>query len=1076
VPSDWEAFNAIGAKNQATTADWKAALDITVSKKGVMTMVLHPHGWSDPAQIVELIEYAVATYGRRVKFLNFPEALARLEKNALAGHSLRSAEARVLDLDGDGFMDVLVGRTTRLWSAKDSRWVETPLPAALLHSRFGIVRAVTMLAAGGAWSFEHGKWIEAPALPIAFDDAMRLRDFDNDGRCELLAARAIYRWSESKARWEDAGYSLPDGAALDAALRFIDLNADGFDDILYSNADRFGIWLWSKKVEPHLGWTRGWSQLVRAGARTGAANEPPPISRGGAHPNNGAWFRDGHLVIQNEDTAALEGVVERRSFKELIAFDVPPPKSPEEALASMRARPGFIVELVAAEPLVVDPIAFEWDAEGRLWVVEMRDYPLGIDGKGKPGGVIKVLTDSDGDGRYDKATAFLEEVPFPTGIAMSGRGVIVAAAPDIFYAEDSDGDGRADKREVLFTGFGKGNQQHRVNGFEWGLDGWLYGANGESGGRIRSLQRDAGSVSIGGRDFRFRPTGEFETASGATQYGRRRDDWGNWFGNNNPTWLWHYTLPEEYLRRNPKLAVKSVRRVLANYENATRVFAASAPMQRPNQPESIGHVTSACSPAPYRDELFGVAFATSVFISEPVHNVVHREVLERDGASFVSRRAEDEKESEFLASTDNWFRPTMLKTGPDGALYVADMYRFVIEHPEWISPETQSRIDVRLGEDKGRIWRVRPSGSGTGFQPVSSTPGFQPGEHRRPGTGLEARATTDRLEARRTTQLVAALESPNGWQRDTTQRLLVERNDRTAIDPLRALAANATNPKVRLQALATLAQLDALTPESIITALRDPYFAVRVHALKGAELFAGKSEPLFAAVRELASDADPAVRMQLAFTLGAWPFKTVASLLTELAATEDELIKIAAQSSCPPDSELFAKLRSGEPLPKSLAPPVFPALADRAKVIASFAGVAQLNGIAMSGRAAFQNHCSMCHRLKGEGHEVGPDLGMVAGKPIDWLLTAIFDPNQTVEQRYRAQRIVLKSGGELVAIIATETANNITTKTLDGAEHAILRDDIREVIPLGRSLMPEGLESALKPQDIADLVSWLRAK
>ena len=145
-----------------------------------------------------------------------------------------------------------------------------------------------------------------------------------------------------------------------------------------------------------------------------------------------------------------------------------------------------------------------------------------------------------------------------------------------------------------------------MNGFEWGLDGWLYGANGDSGGKVKG-------ISISGRDFRFLPDGSaFEADSGQSQYGRRRDDWSNWFGNNNPTWQWHVTLPEHYLRRNPQLAVKSVRHVLANYEDSTRVFPASAAMVRPNQPWSLNHVTSGCSPTPYRDDLFGPAFATSV--------------------------------------------------------------------------------------------------------------------------------------------------------------------------------------------------------------------------------------------------------------------------------------------------------------------------------------------------------------------------------------------------------------------------------------------------------------------------------
>ena len=142
--------------------------------------------------------------------------------------------------------------------------------------------------------------------------------------------------------------------------------------------------------------------------------------------------------------------------------------------------------LLASEPLVIDPVAFDWGPDGKLWMVEMRDYPLGLDGQGKPGGVIKYLEDTNDDGRYDKATAFLEGVNFPNGVMPWREGVLVSAAPEIFYVADTDGDGKADLRQRIVTGFAEGNQQHRINGFEYGLDNWVYAANGGSGGKIRS--------------------------------------------------------------------------------------------------------------------------------------------------------------------------------------------------------------------------------------------------------------------------------------------------------------------------------------------------------------------------------------------------------------------------------------------------------------------------------------------------------------------------------------------------------------------------------------------------------------
>ena len=709
VPSDWEAFNLLGAKSPTMLDDWKAALDHVVEKQGVFTAVFHPHGWSAPEQWVEFIDYAQEKFGKRVKFLNFREALERLEKNALGGNSLRAKDGsdrgvRLLDVDADGFMDVVIGapdrRLTRVWQPKEQRWLECATPVVVSDASFGVIRAdaASAFTKSGAWTYKGGEWRPDEALAAGLDAApangRRLRDFDNDGVCELLANRDIFTWNAKDQRWQAADFSLPpDCAVLDASgrdngLRFADLNGDGFDDVIQSNGDSYSIYLWAGMVKANLGWKHGWPHLVATG-RAGANAKMPPFVKDGR--NNGAWFQRGHVVWQNEALFTPEAEAVRRSFKDLIAFDIPPQKSPEDALKAMRPRPGFTVELVAAEPLIEGPVCFDWDAQGRLWVVEMRDYPLGMDGQGKPGGVVKILTDTDGDGRYDKATTFLEDLPFPSGIMCWRDGVLISSSPNIIFAADTDGDGRADQRRVLFTGFKEGNQQHRVNGFEWGLDGWIYGANGDSGGEVNG-------VAISGRDFRFRPdTGAFEAESGQTQYGRRRDDWGHWFGNNNSTWLWHYTLDDHYLRRNPKLAVKTTKQVLAQYPDATRVFPVSELPIRFNQPQSVGHLTSGCSASPYRDDLFGPEFATSVFISEPVHNVVHREVLARDGATFTSRRADDEQSIEFLASTDAWFRPTTLKTGPDGALYVADFYRFALEHPEWIAPETQSRLDLGFG-------------------------------------------------------------------------------------------------------------------------------------------------------------------------------------------------------------------------------------------------------------------------------------------------------------------------------------------------------------------------------------------
>src|SRR5262245_42317841 len=253
----------------------------------------------------------------------------------------------------------------------------------------------------------------------------------------------------------------------------------------------------------------------------------------------------------------------------------PGPKLPEQSLKCLKPRPGFVVELMAAEPIVQDPIAFAWGPDGKFWVVEMGDYPLGIDGKGKPGGRVKFLEKSRPDGPYDKATVFLDNLGYPTGDTPWGKGVLVTCAPDIFYAEDTDGDGKADKKVVLYTGFNQGNQQHRVNGLVFGLDNWLYGANGDSGGVVKSMQTGA-SVNISGRDFRIKPKrGLIEAVTGQTQFGRSRDDWGNWFGNNNSNPMFHFMLEDHYLKRNPFILYPDPRVNVSITPGVSRVYPAS---------------------------------------------------------------------------------------------------------------------------------------------------------------------------------------------------------------------------------------------------------------------------------------------------------------------------------------------------------------------------------------------------------------------------------------------------------------------------------------------------------------------
>ena len=861
TPSDWEGNFLHQPNNPQTVADLQAALDITVVKQGVLNLVFHPHGWIKAEQVNELIDHAVAKHGSKVKFLTFKEALSRLNTNLLKGKSLRDekgqdAGIRLVDVDRDGKVDV-VNRA----DVKKLQLAGCRLPA------------------------------ESHPLTSVIITA---RDFDGDGHHELLLRGKFenlspdntgvaygYRLSTQNLKtreWSLAKATIPESIStvspdhFQAAARFVDLNEDGKLDLVFSDATQSGIWLFESLEQ-------GWSHelFFRPRGQEPVENELPPIVRADGT-NNGFFVRDRALHWMNEDTARLPNLLISRDFAAILGDRLPMAKTPTAAKDSMRPRPGFTVELMAHEPLVRDPVAFQWGADGKLWVVEMADYPNGLDGKGQPGGRVRFLEDTDGDGHYDKSTLFLEDVPFPSGVHPWKNGVLISAAPDIFFAADTNGDGKADTREILYTGFVEGNQQHRVNGFTWGLDGWLYVGNGDSGGTITSTKTGK-TVEIRNRDLRIKPdTGELEAISGQTQFGRSRDDFHHWFGNNNSRPLWQYVLEEQALSRNPHLAPPESRIDVSEQPGNAPIHPASKTMARFNDFHTANRFTSACSAMIYRDDLFAPLFAGQdageepvfSFVSEPVHNLVHAEVVRTDGNRFTSRRLRDEQSSEFLASTDNWFRPTQLRTGPDGALWIADMYRLVIEHPQWIPVEWQERLNVRAGDDQGRLWRIFPKGAA--LRPIP------------------------RLDQLSNAELVLSLESASGWQRDTMHQLLLERlagaadqSDRQACCvALREMAQKSVRPAVRVQALWLLDQLGGTTGELLRTALRDSHPGVKVAAIRLAEQTAKTDDRLLRDLCDLAKGAHPWVQLQLAATLGELPGDLPSDAMASLWQTTDD--------------------------------------------------------------------------------------------------------------------------------------------------------------------------------------------
>jgi putative membrane-bound dehydrogenase-like protein len=531
------------------------------------------------------------------------------------------------------------------------------------------------------------------------------------------------------------------------------------------------------------------------------------------------------------------------------------------------ADPDLVVELVASEPAVNSPVAITWDDAGRMYVVEMSDYPTA-----ETGGRIRQLADGDGDGVFESATIFADGLKFPTGALPWKGGLLVACAPDILFFKDADGDGRADERKVILTGFAEGNQQLRVNGLLWGLDNWVYGANGRSGGAVRRPGDPAEkAVPIPRHDFRFRPeTGEFEALAGFSQFGLARDDFNHRFLSWNTVPIRHVVIEERDLSRNPFLTVGQSVAVIADSSDTGRVYPVSAPPVTFNR-ERTDYFNASCGLTIFRGAGLGPNYEGNAFVAEPLTNLVHRKILEQQGPTFVARRAEQGRE--FLASRDNWFHPVNLASGPDGCLYVADFYREWVEHPQFVPESLRKSVDFRVGSEHGRIWRVRRRD----FLPRMPSPV--------PGRLVPA-------------ELVSALASRSAWIRDTAQRLLVEQQDQSVVPALEKLAADGASPLARIHALWSLSGLSALTPELLSRALQDPAAEVREQGIVLLRRSGPVPEQPLQQLLGLSRDPASRVRFQVALAAGDLDSREAISAIAALArqGAADEWQRLAVLS------------------------------------------------------------------------------------------------------------------------------------------------------------------------------------
>ena len=580
-------------------------------------------------------------------------------------------------------------------------------------------------------------------------------------------------------------------------------------------------------------------------------------------------------------TAAMKKLLKVKDGKKQGRVE---PRSPEEAMATFETHPGFEMQLVASEPQIHEPIVVTYDENGLMYAAEYLKFPSHHGKSDGPDGCVRLLRDHDENGHYETSKVFADGISWPTGICCWDGGIYVVAAPDLWFLKDTNGDGRANHREKVFTGFGFRNDEGTANNLFWGLDHWIYGAGSNSGGQIRTVaDPQAKPISIRGRDFRFNPrTREFQALSGSEQFGNAIDDWGNRFLSQNSKPAVHVVLPSRYLERNPFLPAATTKTDI--WKNNTIYRSSKIEAWRLSRTKlrlaekkgystpSVAHdVFSGCAGLQiYRGTVYPEEFWGNLFVGDVQANLIHRRRLTPNGVTFSSERLEEK--SEFLRSTDNWFRPANLINAPDGTLHLVDMYRETIETPDSMVPEILAMVDFQSGRDHGRVYRLAPKG----FQPPSP-----------PKLG---KATLS--------SLVSELENPNGWWRDTAGRLIFERADQAALPGLRNILYESESSLARLHALHAIVGLGGLSEVDLEVALSDQSSGVREHGLR---FYRPQFTNLKKKILALSADDDPRVRFQAAFTLGDLEGREIAMALAEIAVHDegDTWIRTAVLSARP---------------------------------------------------------------------------------------------------------------------------------------------------------------------------------
>ena len=823
----------------------------------------------------------------------------------------------------------------------------------------------------------------------------------------------------------------------------------------------------------------------------------------------------------------------------LAAAPLPSPLSPADALKAFEVAPGLRVELVAAEPLVASPCAIAFDPKGRLFVAENRGYPIGPKEGEKPAGVIALLEDTDKDGRMDKRTVFADGLTFPNGVLPWEDGVIVTCAPDVLFLRDTDGDGVADERRLLLTGFATtGSTQLRVNAPTIGPGGWIYLAAGLSGGTVTCPEHPERPPLKMTSDIRFHSkTLEVELVDGKSQYGMSFDAFGNRFICMNRLPVQHVVFESKWLKRNPRLAFSETvqdcnERHAFNGINGGRDGVRLFPISS-NITTADGHAGSfsaACGVKVWQGESWLTPECSgAVFSCDPTGNLVHADRLTAKGATFAAYPLYQGRE--FLASRDDWFRPVFLTKGPEGALYIADMYRKVIEHPDYLPEEVRKHTDFESGKNLGRIWRVRAEKAPDQQQKALTNPRVSFLQIIEQGDDASPEATKALASA-------AIRESEDKWMRNAVlsgiggregaflQALLVELPSDSKVGAGLAEVFGYLGGS-----LAKPADLEVASgaPESVRLALLNGYLSSAGRKATG---IPASFQTLLASSPFVAADKSKSIeeRSVAVKLMGRLPWERAGESLLKLALDESapDLAPAALKAvvAYPKDDVSVALLAGwsrytparrdavlgsllGVPfhvkgvlaaveakrLPASAftgvrrrqvlaaKDPAIKAMAERLltisarpEALAEATKALSLTPVPVNGRGVFNAVCATCHRLDREGYAVGPDLFDIRRQTKDNILFHIVNPDAEIAPAFTAYLAEAKDGRVLSGVLVGDTPTSITLRGPLGVEATLLRADLGKLESLPGSLMPTGLEAGLSKQQLADLLAYLKGE